>query len=232
MFQLDYQENGFCTGKLYMNESRWFSRMTSRPTVVSIVPAFARGRQEVEDFIIGVYAKAYGAQIGVHYPVLMSVRDDTGRILAALGFRYAAGEPLFLEQYLSAPVDNVLNTARTDITEIGNLASAGGGASLFLFAALSAYLHSKNQKYAVITSTDFLEKRFHDMGLKPKRLADADPALLLRKDENWGIYYDTHPRVLAGQVDQGYKRLQNVLGAHYTENMPRLLPRLHYRGER
>ena len=74
MFQLDYQENGFCTGKLCMNESRWFSRMTSRPTVVSIVPAFSRGRQEVEDFIIGVYAKAYGAQIGVHYPVLMSVR--------------------------------------------------------------------------------------------------------------------------------------------------------------
>jgi hypothetical protein len=232
MFQLDYQENGFCTGRLCLSESRLFSRMTARPTVVSIVPVFARDRQAVEDFIIDIYAKAYGAQIGVHYPVLMSVRDDSGDILAALGFRYAMQEPLFLEQYLSAPVEQVLDASRDYITEIGNLASAGGGASLFLFAALSAYLHSKKQQYAVITSTDFLEKRFCDMGLKPKRLAEADPALLLHKDENWGTYYDTHPRVLAGQVAQGYKRLQSVLGAHYTENTPRLIPRLHYKDER
>lgn len=232
MFQLDYQENGFSTGQLRLNESRWFSRMTSRPTVVSIIPAFDRDREAVEDFIIDVYAQAYGAQIGVHYPILMSVRDDTGRILAALGFRYAVDEPLFLEQYLSASVEQVLDTSRTYITEIGNLASAGGGASLFLFAALSAYLHSKKQRYAVVTSTDFLEKRFRDMGLKPKWLADADPNLLLRKDENWGCYYDTHPHVLVGQIDQGYKRLQNVMGAHYTENVPRLIPRLHYKSER
>lgn len=232
MFQLDYQEDGFSTGKLYLNESRWFSRMTSRPTVVSIVPAFAQDRESVEDFITDIYAKSYSARIGVHYPVLMSVRNDAGCILAALGFRYAAQEPLFLEQYLSAPIEHILATPRDDITEIGNLASAGGGASLFLFAALSAYLHSKNQKYAVITSTDFLEKRFRDMGLKPRRLADANPDLLLRKNEDWGTYYDTHPRVLAGQIDQGYKRLQNVLGAHYTENVPRLLPRIHYRAEK
>jgi hypothetical protein len=232
MFQLDYQENGFYTGRLCLNESRWFSRTTARPTVVSIVPAFAKDRQAVEDFIIGVYAKSYGAQIGVRYPVLMSVRDDTGKILAALGFRYAIQEPLFLEQYLPKPIEQVLDTPRSSITEVGNLASAGGGASLFVFAALSAYLHSKNQQYAVITSTDFLEKRFRDMGLKPKRLADADPALLLKKNENWGSYYEARPRVLSGQVDQGYKRLQSVLGAQYTENTPYLISRLHYKDER
>lgn len=231
MFLLDYQENGRHTGQLRMNESRWLSRLRSRPAVVSVYPAFARDRQIVEDFIIGIYARAYGARIGVHYPVLMSVRDEDGKILAALGFRYAAQEALFLEQYLAQPIEQVLQVPRCGVTEIGNLASDGGGASLFLFAALSAYLHHKNQTHAVVTGTQFLERRFHDLGLKPQRLAPADPARLLQKDENWGTYYDTDPHVMAGRVDEGYKRLQKVLGASYTETGPRLYTRLHYRDD-
>lgn len=232
MFQLDYQENGHHTGHLRMNESRWLSRLPARPTVVSIYPAFAKDRQAVEDFIIGIYARAYGAQIGVHYPILMSVRDDTGHILAALGFRYADAEPLFLEQYLTAPVEEILGSPRHGIVEIGNLASEGGGASLFLFAALSTYLHHKGKDHAVITGTRYLDRRFHELGLQPQKLAPADPALLLQQDENWGSYYDTDPHVMAGRIDEGYKRLQKVLGAHYTEErhdlLPQMFPRLHY----
>lgn len=229
MFLLDYQENGRHMGQLRMNESRWLSRLRSRPAIVSIYPAFARDRRIVEDFIINIYAQAYGAHIGVHYPVLMSVRDESGKILAALGFRYAGEETLFLEQYLPQPVEHVLGVPRQGIVEIGNLASDGGGASLFLFAALSTYLHHKGQTHAVVTGTRFLEKRFGELGLHPQRLAPANPARLLQKDENWGSYYDTDPHVMAGHIDEGYKRLQKVLGAHYTEASPRLLTRLHYK---
>ncbi len=231
MFKLCYQENGQYTGQLSMNESRWLSRLRARPAVVSIYQAFAKDRQAVEDFIISIYAQAYGAQIGVHYPVLMSVRDENANILAAVGFRYAADEPLFLEQYLKQPVENILNTPRSGIVEIGNLASNGGGASLFLFAALSTYLYHKGQDHAVITGTKFLDKRFHELGLRPQKLAPANPDLLLQKDENWGSYYDTDPHVMAGRIDEGYKRLQKVLGAEYTEARPRLMTRLHYRGD-
>lgn len=229
MLQLDYQENGQHTGLLYMPSSPWLSRLRARPAVVSIYPAFARDRDAVEDFIIGVYARAYGAQIRVHYPILMSVRDKAGDILAAVGFRYAGDETLFLEQYLKTPVEDVLQCPRSGIVEIGNLASQGGGASLFLFAALSAYLYHKDKAYAVVTSTRFLQQRFHDLGLKPRKLAAANPDLLLQKDENWGSYYATDPHVMAGRVDEGYKRLQNGLGARYIEDRPALTARLHYR---
>ncbi|QQG36867.1 MAG: thermostable hemolysin [Micavibrio aeruginosavorus] len=229
MFLLDYQEDGRHTGQLRMNESRWLSRLRSRPAIVSVHPAFTRDRQFVEDFIVNIYARAYGARIGVHYPVLMSVRDESGKILAALGFRYAAQETLFLEQYLTQPVETVLQVPRHGVTEVGNLASDGGGAALFLFAALSAYLHHKKQTHAVVTGTQFLERRFHDLGLRPQRLAPADPARLLQKGENWGAYYDTDPHVMAGRVDEGYRRLQKVLGARYTETEPRLYSRLHYK---
>ncbi len=229
MLNLDYQENGQTTGRLSFKNGFLLRRINSRPAIVSILPAFARERAAVEDFITGVYADAYNAQIGVHYPTLMSVQDENGKILAALGFRNAADEPLFLEQYLSHPVDEILDTPRSSITEIGNLASAGGGASMYLFAALAAYLHDKGQSHAVITGTNYIEKRLRTLGLKPIRLAKANPALLLKKNEHWGTYYETDPYVMSGQIARGYDRLQKVLGATYTPEKARLFSRLHYR---
>lgn len=231
MLNLAYSENGLQTGHLSFRKDGMLSALRAKPSTVSIVPAFSKDREAVERFITDIYTKAYGAHIHVHYPVLMSVRDEAGQILAATGFRPAVNEPLFLEQYLDAPVEQVLQTPRSQIVEIGNLASDGGGASLYLFAALAAYLNYKSFTQAVVTSTDFLERRFRQMGLQPKRQAKADPSLLLSDGENWGTYYDTEPHVISGSVEQGYKRLQKQLGAIYTDCRPRLFPRLHYKGD-
>ncbi len=229
MYNLQYDENGLTTARLSFARPAAFEQLRVRPRVVSIVPAFAPDREAVEQFITGIYERSYGARINVHYPVLMSVRDAAGRLLAATGFRPAGEAALFLEQYLERPVEEVLNVPRHQIVEIGNLASKGGGASLYLFAALAAYLNYKGFTQAVVTSTDFLERRFRQMGLQPKRHAKADPALLLSDGENWGSYYDTQPRVISGSVAQGYKRLQQQLGAEYRDCRPRLFPRLHYK---
>lgn len=231
MLNLAYSENGLQTGQLSFRKDVMLSALRAKPSTVSIVPAFSKDREAVEHFITDIYARAYGANIHVHYPVLMSVRDEAGHILAATGFRPAVNEPLFLEQYLNAPAEAVLQCPRAQIVEIGNLASDGGGASLYLFAALAAYLSYKSFTQAVVTSTDFLERRFRQMGLQPKRHAKADPALLLHDGENWGTYYDTQPHVISGSVAQGYKRLQKQLGAEYTDYRPRLFPRLHYKVE-
>lgn len=228
---LDYQENGSFTAQLRFNRKKRLNFLTIRPKVISILPAFAKEREAVEHFIMDVYAASYGARIDIHYPTLMSIQDEAGTILAAAGFRYAAEETLFLEQYLTAPVEQILNTPRNRIVEIGNMASGGGGASSFLFAALSAYLNHRSFTDAVITGTDFIEKRLRSLGLRPRRLAAADPALLRDNGENWGRYYDTNPHVLAGSIGKGYQKLQRTLGAEYTENALRLIPRLHHREE-
>lgn len=231
MLNLAYSENGLQTGQLSFRKDGLLGGLRAKASTVSIIPAFSKDREAVEDFITDIYAKAYGARIHVHYPILMSVRDEAGHILAATGFRPAVNEPLFLEQYLNAPIEQILKTPRTQIVEIGNLASDGGGASLYLFAALAAYLNYKGFTQAVVTSTDFLERRFRQMGLQPKRHTKADPALLLSDGENWGTYYDTEPHVISGSVAEGYKRLQKQLGAVYTDCRPRLFPRLHYKGD-
>lgn len=231
MLNLAYSENGLPTGQLSFRKDKMLSALRAKPSTVSIVPAFSKNRGAVEHFITDIYAKAYGAHIHVRYPVLMSVRDEAGQILAATGFRHAVDEPLFLEQYLDDPVEQVLQCPRAQIVEIGNLASDGGGASLYLFAALAVYLNYKGFTQAVVTSTDFLQLRFHQMGLQPKFHTKADPALLLSDGENWGTYYDTQPHVISGSVVEGYKRLQKQLGAEYTDYRPRLFPRLHYKGD-
>lgn len=229
MLKLIYQENNINTANLYLREGRARRISPLTPSVVSITGLFEPERARVEDFIKAIYKQSYNADIAVNYPVLMSVRNEDGDILAAVGFRYAKHEPLFLEHYTGTPVHNLMNVLRDEIVEIGNLASAGQGASAFLFAALASYLNNKGIHYAAITGTDFLHRYFEKAGLKPRKLCDADVNAIEDNAQNWGSYYDTQPRVLVGDVKTGVKRLKAMMGAEFEECRPRLFPRLHYK---
>lgn len=227
MLTLQYRENNLNTANLYLDENRRTSRISKlRPCVVSLTGLFDPERQRVEGFIKAIFKKSYNADIQVEYPILMNIRNADGDILAALGFRYAGKSPLFLEQYTGRPVDKILNCLRGEIVEIGNLASAGHGASAFLFAALASYLNNKNIRYAAITGTDFLHRYFKKMGFDPCMICDADIAAIQEDGQSWGRYYDTQPRVLVGSLETAVKRLRSILGAEFEDCHPRMLPRL------
>lgn len=229
MLKIRLQENDRNTANLFFR-SRSLSRISKLvPAVVDITGRFRPERRRVEDFIHDIYARSYDADITVAYPMLMSVRNTDGDILAAVGFRYADHESLFLEHYTNAPIEQVLKTPRDRIVEIGNLASAGGGASIFLFAALASYLDFKKIDYATVTGTDYLHRTFEKLGLNPQKICDASLEAVQCDGQNWGSYYDTNPRVLAGSVPQSVARLKKALGAEYHDCRPRLFPRLHYK---
>ncbi len=231
MLKLTYQENDLNTAHLYLKEGRARKISPLNPTIVNITGLCAPERKRVEDFIKTIYKDSYDADISVDYPVLMSVRNPDGDILAAVGFRYAEHEPLFLEQYTQTPIETELKCQRSEIVEIGNLASAGQGASAFLFAALASYLDNKNIRYAAITGTDFLHRYFERVGLKPRKICDATLNDIQQDGQKWGTYYNTQPRVLVGSVNMGVKRLKAMLGVKFKDCRPRLLPRLHYKEE-
>ncbi|OSQ43487.1 thermostable hemolysin [Thalassospira sp. MCCC 1A01428] len=231
MLNLTYTENGIPAASMTIKKRGFLDHLQMHAGAISILSLLAAERPEVETFIANIYADTYDAALKVQYSNLMSVRDDTGRIVAALGFRSAGHGPIFLEQYLSAPVEDVLGVARHQIVEIGNLAASGTGASAFLFAALSAYLHHNGFTHAIVTGTASLEKRLHKMGLNPQRHATADPSRLADTQTGWGRYYATCPHVLSGSVADGYQRLQTRLGAHYTHVRPRLHLQLKHNGE-
>lgn len=195
------------------------------PKLVSVVSHDGPERQRVEHFIKHVYASSYQATIQVRYPLLMSVQDGAGNILAAVGFRPAALHALFLEQYLLAPVELLLTTperatGRSGIVEVGNLASQGKGASLYLFTALAAYLRQNGYQWVVVTATRSLHQHFRRLGLQPQILGKATREKLAMHGEHWGSYYETDPVILAGTLDAACEHLTQVFQMEYKQ-MPK-----------
>jgi len=202
------------------------------PTRISITHHSSVERRRVERFIEQSFQSSYGATITGHYPALLSVHDDGDNILAALGFRYARNEKLFLECYFDDPIETVLSqtfhkpVSRDVITEIGNLASRGQGAYIFLFTALNAYLEQQGMEVNSFTATDNLHHYFSQLGLELAELAKVDRQRLINSGASWGDYFDENPRVLAGYVNPGWfrlrKRMQIVLETTNTDLQARI----------
>lgn len=209
-------------------------RFTSvSPKIISISERFRPERRQVEVFLEQAYARAFGGELRRHYPILMSVWDASGELHAAAGFRFAAREPLFLEQYLDQPVERAIgegyNTpvARSSVAEIGNLASSSPGASVFLFLALAGYLDQQGCRFATATATKQLRRIFRRVGFNTLPLAKASPERLQAGPDQWGRYYDNDPVVLAGEVRPSFDPLQRSLAADPAPETERL-PRLHF----
>ncbi|MFG5409585.1 thermostable hemolysin [Piscinibacter sakaiensis] len=94
---------------------------------VTLHPAGDPGRAEVEAFVAAVFSERYGAELRQFAPMLAARRDEGGALVAAAGWRVADAGPLFLEQYLSRPVEELLGAPRGRIVEVGHLAAAQAG---------------------------------------------------------------------------------------------------------
>jgi len=229
MYHVDLVEDGILIGQLALKQSAclvWAKAIPSSVAITTHTETNDATRSltdnAVANYISAIYAEHYGANIRVPHPKLFSIRNQQGDILAAVGFRAADDQPLFLEQYIDAPIEDEINIPRRQIVEIGNLASNSKGATLLLFTALSAYLDFQGFTHAVVTSTSRLKKRLISLGLEPQFLANANPDLLLYKNEYWGSYYDTQPQVLVGSVTKANQKLKHLLNAVYDDMQPLL----------
>ena len=227
------QETGE-NSRLYYNGRRLrrFSPLT--PSIVSITETFEPERKRVEAFIASVFSMNYKAVIKQHYPTLMSIRDGGDTILGALGFRRADKDRLFLEQYLDAPVEVEMSRVlgaeirRDGIIEIGNLASRGAGAAIFLIPALMAYLKQQGFRHVAFTATAGLYDYFRAIGVGPVIVAAADQEQLPDGGASWGSYYDTSPHVIAGDVRFAADRLRRFLGVRLLRADMAVFSRLHH----
>lgn len=175
----------------------------------------ARGdgcRGAVEAFICDVYAQRHLATVRTFAPVLVSLSDDSGRLVAAAGYRFAT-EALYLERYFDAPVEHLLAPhngaapAREHIVEVGHLAADHAGAGRRLIVALGRHLAELQVQWVVSTLTQELRHLFVRMGVTPLVLGVADPARLGPEAQEWGTYYSHHPVVLAGHLSQAMRLL-------------------------
>ena len=175
-------------------------------------------RMRVEDYIATRFREVHGANIHDFMPVLLTM-ECHGQTTAAAGVRTAGHQPLFLEQYLSGPVEEVLDGAfgepidRRKIAEIGNLVATQGGSSYLLFLVLSGLLEQSRFDFVVFTATPQVQKVLAYLGLGVHVLCTADPGRLRGSAAaEWGSYYTSRPQVVAGKVADGMAALnQRVL---------------------
>lgn len=214
MYDLNYYKNEEIIGRLSLSRSACINWGEDLPCQVIIASRHSIKKSSISTYINEIYAQHYDADIETHYPMLFSLVNAHGDILAALGFRPAISGALFLEQYLERPIEEYVRSPRSEIVEIGNLASNKKGATILLFTALSAYLTHQGFANAVITSTQSLEKRLKRMSIFTHRLIEAN-SNLLHKKENWGSYYKTCPHVLTGPLKAGFDCLKKEFSAEY-----------------
>lgn len=170
-------------------------------------------RHQVEAFISTIYRQRYGAELRHFAPLLVSLHDEHGACIAAIGYRAAHTGPLFLERYLPAPVEALLPTTRDRrvprerIVEVGHLAAARAGEGRRLILLLGPHLAQQGFEWVVSTLTQELRNMFRRMGVTPLALGVADPAVLGEQAAQWGSYYAHRPLVLAGQLDAAMQQL-------------------------
>lgn len=175
-------------------------------------------RGEVEAFVRGIFAQRYGARVQQFAPVLVSLQDH-GEIVAAAGYRSAADAPLFLERYLSSPVETLLaaqamaQPARRSVVEVGHLAASRSGEGRRLIALLGPHLAAQGFQWVVGTLTTELRQLFVRIGVTPLALGTADPTALGAEAAHWGSYYDHRPVVLAGHLGQALHHMARRAGA-------------------
>jgi hypothetical protein len=163
-------------------------------------------RAAVKELIERRYAAVHGAVPASDYPHFCVIGGSVGEDpKAALGFRLASEERLFLEDYLDVPVEVAVSRAldrlvcRSVIVEIGAHASERNRATIDLWAHTARHLHAVAD-VAVAVLTAPLRSMFARLSIDIVEICDADPALLRCRDQDWGSYYDLDPKVCAGWI--------------------------------
>jgi hypothetical protein len=189
--------------------ARHLARLLNPAPVFRAHPPGASERGTVERYIADRFEAAHGAHVHDFMPALLTM-GCAGRISAAAGIRAAAGQRLFLEQYLSGPVEAAVTAAagapvqRDRIAEIGNLVASQGGSSYLLFLVLTAVLGQAGFEWVVFTATPQVRKALDALGLRVEVMCAADPLRLTQGSAaEWGRYYASGPVVVAGKVADG-----------------------------
>jgi hypothetical protein len=193
-------------------------------------------RAAVETYIARRYARCHGAQVDVFMPRLLVAQND-GRCLAAVGLRAAGAQPLFLEQYLDAPVEAAVAAGlrqpveRTQVVEIGNLAVSNRRAGQVLITLLIEALRGAGFRWLVFTATRPVRALVQGLGFPLENLAPADPSRLGAGRATWGRYYEAEPQVMAGDLAAGVAHIRAdadllALTRAYASTLGRLLQAL------
>ncbi len=170
------------------------------------VPAGDPERAELEGFVGAAFLSKHAATVTSFLPTLLSFRNPSGQLRGVIGLRGAGEERLYLEQYLDLPVETAIAAAsgrrveRSQVVEVGNLASANCRTAMRMVAVLPAHLLAREFRWIVFTATSAVRGILQGFGAPLVELARADLARVAGSEDRWGRYYESDPRVFAGYL--------------------------------
>jgi Thermostable hemolysin len=171
--------------------------------LLQLVKAPDLQRASIEQFIASGFAKAYQADVHSFMPNLLGV-SRAGDWQAVLGLRCAATSAaktkLFIEQYLPAPVEQLLaahgmHAERSQLIEIGHLYAINRQSLLQLFVLTAYALDQLNYRYLLCAATTQVRGILSRHGIELTELGEAKAEALGEDAASWGSYYDTNPKV-------------------------------------
>lgn len=169
--------------------------------------------ETLKAFVTDHFAGHHGAKPCTDYGHWQAIHTSADQPLAALAYRSAGDERLFLEGYLELPIETLVSQVfgrtieRDTIVEIGCLAAAPTPALYRLWQEAARDL-ALRYDIAVATLTLPLRRMFARVGLPFVELASADPSRLSADMRHqWGRYYDSQPLLCAGEIGTGFSAL-------------------------
>ena len=185
--------------------SAWMRLLTPAPQVCLAGP-LDNGRHHVESYVAQRYQISFGARVDHCMPWLLSL-ECLGDLSGVAGMQIADENPLFLEQYLDVPVEQLMNqvpgksVARNSIVEIGNLVAEKRGVSHLLFLLFTSVLLRAGYEHIVFTATRALRNNLTNVGFALEQLQKVDTTTLDPATiRQWGNYYRTDPMVVTGSL--------------------------------
>jgi hypothetical protein len=171
------------------------------------------GRLPVEQHIFDAYQNSFSASLVHFMPTLVSANLPGQTSHLFFGLSDAEKHRLFLENYLTESIEQVLSRVanirieRRSIVEIGNLAFANTSTIREDFIAIAHYCYELGYQYVVCTATRMLRLVFSKAGIKPIFLGDACLDEVPLDGTHWGVYYENAPQIIGGNIFLGIEHL-------------------------
>ncbi|MCW5253060.1 thermostable hemolysin [Streptomyces sp. SHP 1-2] len=183
-----------------------------------------------------VFAESFGAEVSPDPDLFIRYieHDATGReeIQACAGISYPENGEVFLEQYLDAPVEEILSAHagefvdRRDILQVSSIASVRPSAGMELIQAFPLVFACLGRPYAAMTMTGRLAAVMQRVGVVLHPVCQADGSRLPAAElARWGRYYATRPVVGYGHISEQTDLLLRGVGRYVLDALDiRLVP--------
>lgn len=192
-----------------------YAHGTSTAPRFQIVDRYSPVRPAMEERIRRDFARHFSARIAGFMPYLLKYDQSAGT--GVLGFRPAAEEPLYLENYLDSPIElflaNVLRmpVLRSEVVEVGQFVVDDRASAAAMFRDLVPFLIERGHVWIAFTATRTIRCMLRRAGLSGLAIAAAREEKIRSQADDWGSYYSNDPQVVIGKLPD--------VGGHWCRNV-------------